>query len=343
MTKKLHLWALRWTVARGWQWEKMREVTHDTAQQWLEIFKKDEPEVRFTVNTSKPSAAPYKRMKNPKVAMRLLYLPANSAWAFHFGAGADARPTSMGNHGTFFQSRKDAVEAARKQGLKVSKNGLVSTADFNTGTHAPDIRYTNPGGDKIAATELILFADNERTLYNQKQSIIKNLMRKKAKGQYDPALAAKLWTYWTTNAAKEYSKQFGDPKRWNIEFPTGTRNVAAYEIEARESDKMDAGEYGPLPTVRKKNPKWEKIAKDSPRGRAILRGKNPSGIYVIGIRAIKAGKDTPMLYYDGQNFERRKTPRKFDSYGAAAQHASRLAARFQRQLSKYRIYVVTTG
>jgi hypothetical protein len=59
--------------------------------------------------------------------MRLRYFPVNAAWAFVFGDDLKtARPTSMGDYGTFFRNRKDAIEAARLQGLQVGKSGAVS-------------------------------------------------------------------------------------------------------------------------------------------------------------------------------------------------------------------------
>jgi hypothetical protein len=46
--------------------------------------------------------------------------------------------------------------------------------------------------DVEGARELVLFADNEGRLYNQKISILKNLGKRIEKGTYDPKLAPKL-------------------------------------------------------------------------------------------------------------------------------------------------------
>lgn len=53
--------------------------------------------------------------------MRLVYLPVNIAWAFVFGG----RIVSVGDTRVFL-TRSDAVQAARRQGLTVGRNGVVS-------------------------------------------------------------------------------------------------------------------------------------------------------------------------------------------------------------------------
>jgi hypothetical protein len=61
------------------------------------------------------------------VAMRLMFLPVNQAWAFVFGT--DLRTATiepMGDHGRFFTTRDAAVQAATAQGLGVDSNGNVS-------------------------------------------------------------------------------------------------------------------------------------------------------------------------------------------------------------------------
>lgn len=54
MTKTLTLWSLRTSVAKGNHFVSERKVTEETAQQWLEIFRKDEPNVLFLVSDTKP-------------------------------------------------------------------------------------------------------------------------------------------------------------------------------------------------------------------------------------------------------------------------------------------------
>ena len=89
------------------------------------------------------------------------------------------------------------------------------------------------------ADELELLATNDGDLYRrQYMPIIKNLMRKRAKGKYDHDLAVKLWRYLIDNVAK---KEAGPMAR--TKFPGMIRNLAAKSIADMEQDKMDNGEY----------------------------------------------------------------------------------------------------
>lgn len=54
MSKTLRLYSKRFSIARGNHWVIEREVTEETCQQWLEIFRKDEPNVLFLVSDKKP-------------------------------------------------------------------------------------------------------------------------------------------------------------------------------------------------------------------------------------------------------------------------------------------------
>ena len=95
--------------------------------------------------------------------------------------------------------------------------------------------------DKVQdlADELELLATNDADLYTrQYMPIIKNLMRKRAKGVYDHNLAIKLWRYMIDRVAKQ---EAGPMAR--IKFPGMVRNLAAKSIADMELQKMDDGEY----------------------------------------------------------------------------------------------------
>ena len=97
----------------------------------------------------------------------------------------------------------------------------------------------DPEEQKALADELELLATNDGDLYRQQyMPIIKNLMRKRAKGTYDHDLAVKLWRYLIDNVAK---KEAGPMAR--TKFPGMIRNLAAKSIADMEQDKMDNGEY----------------------------------------------------------------------------------------------------
>jgi hypothetical protein len=89
--------------------------------------------------------------------------------------------------------------------------------------------------DQRALHELDLYAENESGLYPQKQAIIANLQKKKAKGVYDPEKAAKLWAYWVDRAAKQYKEEFkGSDFQWT--FGRSTKNALAAELAKRYED-----------------------------------------------------------------------------------------------------------
>lgn len=92
------------------------------------------------------------------------------------------------------------------------------------------------GADEDAVRELVLYADNDGTLYQQSAvPIMKNLTRKWRKGVYDSELAAKLWLYHATRAAKNYAQEFG------YAFSVQDRKAAAKEFEENWRAELEAG------------------------------------------------------------------------------------------------------
>lgn len=55
MKNNLTLWSRRHNVAQGNHWKAERQVTEATAQEWLSVFRKDEPSVLFLVAARKPA------------------------------------------------------------------------------------------------------------------------------------------------------------------------------------------------------------------------------------------------------------------------------------------------
>lgn len=51
----MKLWSRRYSPARGNFWKIERDVTDETAQGWLAVFRKNEPGVIFLVSKRKPS------------------------------------------------------------------------------------------------------------------------------------------------------------------------------------------------------------------------------------------------------------------------------------------------
>jgi len=109
--------------------------------------------------------------------------------------------------------------------------------------------------DKIYARELMLYAENESKLYNQLQSIIKNVIRRINNGTYDQKLAPKLWRYWADAANKAYMKEFATSG-----VNVATRDYMGKEWAAEYIKYIRAGEYNdllplkPKAKPRRKNP-----------------------------------------------------------------------------------------
>jgi len=123
--------------------------------------------------------------------------------------------------------------------------GMGEAEHFAAGLRSSPNPPARAPADDTAADELVIYADNEGALYNQKKSIIENLSKKMAKGTYDPALAPKLWLYWTSAAAERYTREFGTPGphgKYGV-FSPATRELAAREIAVREEAAIRSGEY----------------------------------------------------------------------------------------------------
>ena len=50
----MKLWSLRYSPARGWHWRLEREVSAETASEWLRVFRLDEPRVEFRIAGKQP-------------------------------------------------------------------------------------------------------------------------------------------------------------------------------------------------------------------------------------------------------------------------------------------------
>lgn len=154
--------------------------------------------------------------------------------------------------------------------------------------------HKNPrsGGsaDEHAARELDIYIDNTQALENQRVSIIKNLLLKKRKGQYDPDKAVKLWGYLVTNGAKLYAKEFSSGSDWSRIFTPATRRLTAQALEIHYSAAMDGGEYDHLLPVKatrlKKNPKSYPNIEKSGFARGLYIGYGGGGVF----RIKRAGK-----------------------------------------------------
>ena len=87
--------------------------------------------------------------------------------------------------------------------------------------------------DKAAASELALYTENTRQVYdNATVPTIQSLEKKFRKGNYDSAKAVKAWEYVAEYAAKLYHKEFGGSCRWFDVFNAATRHAVAVYLES---------------------------------------------------------------------------------------------------------------
>lgn len=96
------------------------------------------------------------------------------------------------------------------------------------------------------AESLTIFIDNDRDLYRQQLPIMKNLMTKRASGQYDPRRAVDAFMYLAESGAKKFASEEDPGVPWHVQFPVAVRRQAA-EILARSFEaEADLGNYDQL-------------------------------------------------------------------------------------------------
>lgn len=106
---------------------------------------------------------------------------------------------------------------------------------------------SNPRGpsepDEHAARELELFINNDEPLYRQRfVPIVKNLMRKRAKGIYNSEKAAKLFLYLADDGARKYYKEFGT-EQGGFKFDLATRWAVAKSLRDSFETEAELGNY----------------------------------------------------------------------------------------------------
>tara|TARA_Y100001963_G_scaffold148504_1_gene226511 strand:+ start:13978 stop:15171 length:1194 start_codon:yes stop_codon:yes gene_type:complete len=99
--------------------------------------------------------------------------------------------------------------------------------------------------DRESAMELKIYIENDAQLYkSQMLSIFKNLMAKRARGQYQSKLASKLFMYLVDNGAKKYVKEHDAPgAKWNKVFDKATRQQVADNLTRDFEAEAESGAY----------------------------------------------------------------------------------------------------
>ena len=112
---------------------------------------------------------------------------------------------------------------------------------------------------EAVVAELELYINNESSLYSQMTAIHKNLITKKARGEYKHALAVKLFGYLVESGAKKYAKEFGSPGHpWHKMFDVPTRKRVAEELTNTFEVEAKLGNYDRM--LPKKYQKQEKTS-----------------------------------------------------------------------------------
>jgi hypothetical protein len=137
--------------------------------------------------------------------------------------------------------------------------------------------------DTHAATELKLYIVNDGELYRrQTLSILKNLVTKRARGEYKHDLAVKAFGYLTEAGAKKYLQEFGGPGQpWHKMFDAGTRKQAA-EALARDFEAEAAlGNYDLLLPKKYQEQRVSKKVSGVSHASKKLAWRTPEGIKVV--------------------------------------------------------------
>jgi hypothetical protein len=101
--------------------------------------------------------------------------------------------------------------------------------------------------DQAAADDLRIFIDNDGELDRQMASMIrKNLMAKRARGEYDHARAIQAFMYLTEAGAKKYARDAGGPGSWHAMFSVPTRKEAARQLVESFEEEAKLGNYDDL-------------------------------------------------------------------------------------------------
>lgn len=134
--------------------------------------------------------------------------------------------------------------------MKTKRRKRASRLSRRTYKRNPTKSVADPHG----ARELALCYDNERANQIQKESIINNLARKLAKGQYKKDMAAKLWGYAAKSGADAYAKTFGSHGDTGSKmFNAATREMAAKILEEENFEyvKERSEQFAPKPKHRR--------------------------------------------------------------------------------------------
>jgi len=106
-------------------------------------------------------------------------------------------------------------------------------------------RARNPQSefDHDAAMELRIWVENSSDLYQLKEQIVTNLLKKTQRDIYDPSKAPRAWSHFLELGAKSYAREFATPSDWSMIFTKATRDAVAADLTVEFQEQAAAGEW----------------------------------------------------------------------------------------------------
>ena len=142
--------------------------------------------------------------------------------------------------------KMDTLRATRHVETKFKIKNVKVQKDKNGKSHVISFdESVELSEDRESAMELKIYIENDAQLYkSQMLSIFKNLMAKRARGQYQSKLASKLFMYLVDNGAKKYVKEHDAPgAKWNKVFDKATRQQVADMLTRDFEMEAESGAY----------------------------------------------------------------------------------------------------
>jgi len=165
----------------------------------------------------------------------------NGNWSLWVGIPGKARLTKIQTNGVLKHFRsKESYQ------LPIA---LREIDEYVTRFVMPKRNPAKSVGDNVAATELVLYSDNDSDIYNfVVRNILPNQFRKLRSGKYDSNKAVRIWEIVAERAAHKYVKEFGGD--YATTFNKATRLIAAKVLHAAFERNLLAGEYSDEPLLK---------------------------------------------------------------------------------------------
>jgi len=131
---------------------------------------------------------------------------------------------------------------------KTSDDALATAMDWidNAPELAAHRENAREAADQVAARELELHIVNTDRLFggrSQAESIRQSLLRKMKRGTFDEKKSVKAWEYLVEAGAKDYAKEFAEPRDWHQIFSVQTRHAVAESLAKSFATEVRLGNW----------------------------------------------------------------------------------------------------